>query len=153
MWLSGLHIPESYLTALVQATCRRHGWALDRCAMSTSVTRFTSEQQLGPADALADGCYVRGLFLEGATWDAQRGCLTRQPPKQLACELPLLKLVPIESERARGGRAFRTPVYVTPSRRDAMGVGLAFEVDLATDEHASLWTLQGVAGVLNSCTM
>ena len=150
MWLSGLHVPESYLTALVQATCRRHGWALDRCAMSTSVTRFTSEQQLGPADALEDGCYVRGLFLEGATWDAQRGCLARQPPKQLACELPLLKLVPIASERTQGGRSFRTPVYVTPSRRDAMGAGLAFEADLITDEHASLWALQGVACVLNT---
>ena len=30
MWLSGLHIPESYLTALVQATCRKNGWPLDR---------------------------------------------------------------------------------------------------------------------------
>ena len=30
MWLSGLHIPESYLTALVQATCRKNGWPLDK---------------------------------------------------------------------------------------------------------------------------
>jgi dynein heavy chain len=30
MWLSGLHIPESYLTALVQLTCRKNQWALDR---------------------------------------------------------------------------------------------------------------------------
>jgi hypothetical protein len=25
MWLSGIHIPESYLTALVQTTCRAKG--------------------------------------------------------------------------------------------------------------------------------
>jgi dynein heavy chain len=30
IWLSGLHIPESYLTALVQTTCRSKGWALDK---------------------------------------------------------------------------------------------------------------------------
>lgn len=30
VWLSGLHIPESYLTALVQTTCRAKGWALDK---------------------------------------------------------------------------------------------------------------------------
>ena len=37
MWLSGLHIPESYITALVQATCRRRGWALDKSALFTQV--------------------------------------------------------------------------------------------------------------------
>lgn len=38
MWLSGLHIPQSYLTALVQATCRKNGWPLDRSTLYTSVT-------------------------------------------------------------------------------------------------------------------
>merc|ERR1712072_419036 len=30
MWLSGLHIPSAYLTALVQTTCRMRGWPLDK---------------------------------------------------------------------------------------------------------------------------
>ena len=38
MWLSGLHIPESYLTALVQATCRKNQWPLDKSTLYTSVT-------------------------------------------------------------------------------------------------------------------
>ena len=37
MWLSGLHIPESYLTALVQATCQRKKWALDKSTLYTVV--------------------------------------------------------------------------------------------------------------------
>ena len=41
MWLSGLHIPESYLTALVQATCRKNGWPLDKSTLYTSVTGYT----------------------------------------------------------------------------------------------------------------
>lgn len=40
MWLSGLHIPESYLTALVQTTCRRKGWALDKSTLYTMVTKI-----------------------------------------------------------------------------------------------------------------
>ena len=37
IWLSGLHIPESYLTALVQTTCRIKGWALDKSTLYTVV--------------------------------------------------------------------------------------------------------------------
>ncbi len=40
MWLSGLHIPESYLTALVQATCRKNGWPLDKSTLYTTVTHY-----------------------------------------------------------------------------------------------------------------
>jgi len=40
MWLSGLHIPESYLTALVQATCRKNGWPLDKSTLYTTVTDY-----------------------------------------------------------------------------------------------------------------
>lgn len=46
MWLSGLHIPESYLTALVQATCRRNGWPLDRSTLFTQVTRFQDADEV-----------------------------------------------------------------------------------------------------------
>ena len=41
MWLSGLHIPESYLTALVQATCRKNGWPLDKSTLYTNVTQWS----------------------------------------------------------------------------------------------------------------
>ncbi len=48
MWLSGLHIPESYLTALVQTTCRNRGWPLDKSTLYTVVTKLTSEEGLEP---------------------------------------------------------------------------------------------------------
>lgn len=44
----------------------------------------------------------------------------------------------------------RTPVYTTSERRNAMGVGLVFEADLATSEHISHWVLQGVCLLLNT---
>lgn len=46
MWLSGLHVPESYLTALVQATCRRNGWPLDRSTLFTQVTKFQDADEV-----------------------------------------------------------------------------------------------------------
>lgn len=47
MWLSGLHNPESYLTALVQAACRKNGWPLDLSTLYTQVTQHRSEEEVG----------------------------------------------------------------------------------------------------------
>ena len=147
VWLSGLHIPETFLAALVQTACRSKGWPLDRSTLYTQVTKFTSADQIKEKPEL--GCYVSGLFLEGASWDKQRQCLVRQPPKVLVQELPILRVVPVESTKIKLTNTFRTPVYVTQARRNAMGVGLVMEADLASYEHDSHWVLQGVALSLN----
>ena len=147
MWLSGLHIPDSYLTALVQMTCRRKNWALDRSTLYTRVTSFVKEEDV--AAPPEDGCYVRGLYLEGAGWDVERCCLVRSEPKVLVVELPILQVIPVEATRLKLAGTFRTPVYVTQLRRNAMGVGLVFEADLFSSEHSSHWVLTGVALSLN----
>jgi len=148
MWLSGLHIPESYLTALVQKTCRRKGWPLDKSMLYTKVTKMTSIDQIEAAPE--DGCYIIGLYLEGAGWDIGKAVLKRQEPKVLVVDLPILEVIPIESNKLKLQDTFKTPVYATQDRRSAMGVGLVFEADLTTPQHTSHWTLQGTALVLNT---
>uniref|UniRef100_A0A8D0HBM0 Dynein axonemal heavy chain 10 n=1 Tax=Sphenodon punctatus TaxID=8508 RepID=A0A8D0HBM0_SPHPU len=148
MWLSGLHIPESYLTALVQATCRKNGWPLDRSTLYTQVTRFQSTDEI--IERPGQGCFVSGLYLEGADWDVEDGCLTKSKPKVLVVELPVLKIIPIEAHRLKLQNTLRTPVYTTSMRRNAMGVGLVFEADLYTTRHISHWVLQGVCLTLNA---
>ncbi|NWH62016.1 DYH10 protein, partial [Geococcyx californianus] len=46
MWLSGLHIPESYLMALVQDTCRKKKWPLDRSTFYTEVTTYRTAEDI-----------------------------------------------------------------------------------------------------------
>ncbi|KAL7391500.1 hypothetical protein ABVT39_010104 [Epinephelus coioides] len=148
MWLSGLHIPESYLTALVQAACRKNGWPLDLSTLYTQVTQYRSEDEV--SDRPGQGCFVSGLYLEGADWDTEKGCLLKSKPKVLVVELPILKVIPIEARRLRLQNTLRTPVYTTSLRRNAMGVGLVFEADLFTTMHISHWVLQGVCLCLNA---
>ncbi|XP_036382121.1 dynein heavy chain 10, axonemal [Megalops cyprinoides] len=147
MWLSGLHIPESYLTALVQATCRKNGWPLDRSTLYTQVTQYSTEEEVN--EKPGQGCFVSGLYLEGADWDLENGCLVRSKPKVLVVQLPILKVIPIEAHRLKLQNTLRTPVYTTSMRRNAMGVGLVFEADLFTTKHISHWVLQGVCLCLN----
>ncbi|XP_077418136.1 dynein axonemal heavy chain 10-like isoform X1 [Vanacampus margaritifer] len=148
MWLSGLQIPESYLTALVQAACRRNGWPLDLSTLYTEVTRYREEDEI--MDKPEQGCFVSGLYLEGGDWDMEEGCLVKSKPKVLEVQLPILRVIPIETRRLRLQKTLRTPVYTTSLRRNAMGVGLVFEADLFTTEHLSHWVLQGVCLSLNT---
>ena len=41
------------------------------------------------------GCFVHGLYLEGAGWDSKRSCLVKQNPKEL------IKVIPIESHKLK----------------------------------------------------
>jgi len=41
LWLSGLHVPETYLAALVQMACRKNNWPLDRSVIYTTVSKFS----------------------------------------------------------------------------------------------------------------
>jgi Dynein heavy chain C-terminal domain len=50
-----------------------------RSTLYTVVTKYTSADQVGPP--LEDGCYVSGLYLEGAGWDHDKQALRRQDPK------------------------------------------------------------------------
>lgn len=148
MWLSGLHIPESYLTALIQIACRRNNWPLDRSTLFTYVTKFMDPDDI--EERPATGCYITGLYLEGARWCLKEMCLKRQYSKVLVEPLPILAIVPIESHRVKLQNTLKTPVYTTSLRRNAMGVGLVFEADLGTSEHISHWILQGVCLTLNT---
>uniref|UniRef100_A0A8C2U8V4 Dynein axonemal heavy chain 10 n=1 Tax=Coturnix japonica TaxID=93934 RepID=A0A8C2U8V4_COTJA len=148
MWLSGLHIPESYLTALVQACCRKNKWPLDHSTLYTEVTKYRTAEDI--TEGPTQGCFVSGLFLEGADWDTENGCLIKSKPGELVVELPILKIIPIEAHRLKLQNTLRTPVYTTSQRRNAMGVGLVFEADLYTTKHISHWVLQGVCLTLNA---
>ncbi|KAJ0174233.1 hypothetical protein K1T71_010379 [Dendrolimus kikuchii] len=148
IWLSGLHIPESYLIAHIQIACRLYTWPLDRSTQFTKVTKWLSADEI--EERPVTGCYVRGLYLEGARWDVDEGCLRRSHPKVLVTELPIMYIIPIEFHKLKLQNTLRTPVYTTSQRRDAMGVGLVFESDLWTAEHCSHWILQGVCLIMNT---
>ena len=60
--------------------------------------------------------------------------LTKQNPKVLVTELPILQIVPMEASKLKLSNTFKAPVYTMQDRRNAMGEGLVFEADLATGE-------------------
>ena len=74
----------------------RHTIAIDELDFDFAV--------VGPEDAAkidgppADGCYVRGLFLEGADWDVDNEYLMESQPKVLYVPMPIIWLIVKKSE-------------------------------------------------------
>jgi len=148
IWLSGLHIPESYTTALVQDCCRKKKWALDKSTLFTTVTKIVDAREIKKKPDF--GCYVQGLYLEGVSWDEKNECITTQKPKELIFEMPLVQIIPVEANKLKLKDSIKVPVYVTQARRNAAGKGLVMEADLNSNEHPSHWVLQGIACCLNT---
>lgn len=149
IWLSGLHYPECFLSALLQTTCRKEGWALDETILYTVVTKFTDRKMLHSIENSMEGTLIDGLFLEGASWDIDNSRLTHQSGNDLTTELPIIKLVPMRKKTLGKHKYYRAPVYLTKSRRNANGKGLVFEALLDTDIHHSFWILRGLAIIMN----
>ena len=116
--------------------------------MYTQVTKFMAADDV--LEKPNQGAYICGLYLEGGSWDIEKMCLRKQSPKQLLQQLPVMLIIPIEAHKLKLQNTFRTPVYTTSNRRNAMGVGLVFEADLHSTQHPSHWVLQSVALTLNS---
>ncbi|KAJ1332384.1 hypothetical protein BSLG_008688 [Batrachochytrium salamandrivorans] len=149
IWLSGLHVPEAYITALVQTTCRKNGWPLDRSTLYTQVTQYVDPKEI--TERPQNGCYVQGLYIEGAGWDSKFNSIVRlENGGTLIQNLPIMKIIPIESHKLKLVNTFRTPVYITKQRRNSGGVGWVFDADLSTNDHPSHWVLQGICLLLNT---
>ena len=61
--------------------------------------QFTNADQI--TEKAPSGCYVSGLYLEGAQWDIENSCLAKSHPKVLIEELPVLRIIPIEAHRLK----------------------------------------------------
>lgn len=135
------------MTALVQTSCRIKGWALDKSTLYTVITTTKNPDNFKKKPE--HGCYIQGLYLEGASWDIEAGHLIRQQPKELVAEMPIVQVIPAEANKLKIKDNLKTPVYMTQNRKNAMGTGMVFVADLKTEEHISHWILQGAALVLN----
>ncbi|KAF4142526.1 Dynein heavy chain C-terminal domain [Phytophthora infestans] len=107
---------------LQKAVVGEIGMSDDLDAVGTTASAGRRERR---RRVLRQGTFPRRRVLGSRAW-----CLAPQKPKQLVEELLILQVIVIEASRLKLRNTFRTPVYVTQSRRNAMEVGLVFEADI-----------------------
>ena len=63
-----------------------------------------------------DGCYINGLFLEGARWDAIHHQLAESRPKELYTDMPVIWLQPQANRKIPETGVYDCPTYKTLTR-------------------------------------
>ena len=63
-----------------------------------------------------DGCYINGLFLEGARWDAIHHQLAESRPKELYTDMPVIWLQPETNRKIPETGIYDCPCYKTLTR-------------------------------------
>lgn len=67
-------------------------------------------------DTPADGCYIRGMFCEGARWDSTKMVLAESRPKELFTDMPVIWLQPEANRKVQTTGVYDCPVYKTLTR-------------------------------------
>jgi dynein heavy chain, axonemal len=107
-WISGFFFPQGFLTACLQNYARKMTYPIDTVNFgfvykSESLSELTTKPE--------DGCYIHGLFLEGARWDGAINSLVEPRPKELFSAMPVLHMSPEQYRETPQSGIYRCPVY------------------------------------------
>jgi dynein heavy chain len=68
-----------------------------------------------------DGCYVHGLFLDGARWDPDLKCMNESHNKILYSQVPYMLFLPTNQKKdPKEEDSYVCPVYKTSVRRGTL---------------------------------
>ncbi|XJO76015.1 hypothetical protein BDV3_006595 [Batrachochytrium dendrobatidis] len=146
-WISGFFFPQAFLTGTLQNYARKYVVSIDLLGfefkvMDTKWDEFRSKP--------SDGCYIRGLFLEGARWDPVQRCLTESRPKELYTEMSVLWLLPKPNRKKPESGIYNCPVYKTLTRAGTLSTtghstNYVLTIELPSNLPQLHWIKRGVS--------
>ena len=70
-WVSGFFFTQSFLTGVKQNFARKYKYPIDKVTFTFKVLKYETVLDKAPDN----GCYIKGLYLEGAGWNNKDGVL------------------------------------------------------------------------------
>merc|ERR1712154_45371 len=136
-WLSGFFFTQSFLTGALQNYARKYSIPIDELVFTFKVMNEFGDdlnnesenymtkynKHIANMKAPDDGCYVYGLYLDGAAWDWKKNTLTESKPKQLFCSMPMMWFKPkriCDIKKDDNEKIYECPVYKTSRRAGAL---------------------------------
>lgn len=126
--------------------------AIDRLSFEFKILDDTSYQAI--TQKPEDGCYIYGMFLEGARWGTEIHALTESKPKELYSDLPLIQLLPVADRVQPKSGIYNCPLYKVLSRRGTLSTtghstNYVMPLELPSNEEEAVWIRAGVAAFLS----
>merc|ERR1712048_794897 len=168
-WLSGFFFTQSFLTGALQNYARKYSIPIDELVFTFKVmNEFGAdlnnesdgymekyEKYIQKMDPPEDGCYVFGLYLDGASWDWKQNVLQESKPKQLFCSMPMMWFKPtrvcdLKKKQNENEQIYECPVYKTSRRAGALSTtghstNYVMAIDLLSKLPEEHWVMRGVA--------
>ena len=142
-WLSGLIIPQSFLTAVKQVIAQRQELELDKLV---TWTEWTKKSKIDDFETHAKGgAFITGFSMQGARFDIPTQLMSVSKPKEMFCEMPVVNCKAILAEKEETSGIFSCPCYKAENR----GPTYVFSAQCRTKAPADQWILAGVALVLD----
>jgi dynein heavy chain len=150
-WISGFFFPQAFLTGTLQNYARKHIIAIDELTFQFKIYDDISPQDV--KEKPEDGCYVYGLYLEGARWNANTHLLDDSRPKQLYSDMPMIWFLPKQNRKIPETGIYNCPVYKVLSRTGTLSTtghstNYVLMMELPTKESENKWIVAGVAAFL-----
>jgi len=159
-WLTGFFNPQGMLTAMKQEVCRKHQkdankWSLDDIIYHTEVSHFDKAENVKSSPN--EGCYIYGLFLEGAAYSKEHQMLQESEPKTLFVPLPILFVsanlkteeVKVIREQYGAQGPYNCPCYKYRTRTDRFYIFMV-TLKCTNEKNPSFWTLRAVGLLCNT---
>ena len=112
-WISGFYFPQGFLTACLQNYARKQSYPIDTVAFSFILLDKTSEELTEKPE---DGCYIWGIYFEGARWSAEDRSLVDPRPKELFSSCPPIHMAPVQNRETPESGIYRCPLYKVLTR-------------------------------------
>ncbi|XP_053785531.1 dynein axonemal heavy chain 1 isoform X3 [Desmodus rotundus] len=146
-WISGFFFPQAFLTGTLQNFARKSVISIDTISFDFKVMhQSVSELEERPKE----GCYIHGLFLEGARWDPMAFQLAESRPKELYTEMAVIWLLPIPNRKIQDQAFYLCPIYKTLTRSGTLSTtghstNYVIAVEIPSDQPQRHWIKRGVA--------
>eukprot|EP00736_Rhodelphis_marinus_P006943 Rmarinus@m.24609 len=147
-WISGFFFPQAFLTGTLQNYARKYVLPIDTISFEFKVLNMSPEDLSARPD---NGCYIHGLFLEGARWDPDIQSLADSIPKELYCAMPVIWLRPRENREAPDPSTFyNAPTYKELTRKGTLSTtghstNYILPIEIPTKDPPEKWIKAGVA--------
>ncbi|KAJ3091962.1 Dynein heavy chain 2, axonemal [Quaeritorhiza haematococci] len=139
--------PTGFLTAVLQKTARKNNVPVDVLSWEFTVLQLEDDNHLPPPPK--EGVYIKGIYLEGASWDKKANTLKEPRPMELICPLPPIHFRPIDGKKKTSKGNYVCPLYYYPKRsgtRERPSFIIAMDLKAGAYE-SDFWVKRGVAAL------